>query len=124
MWRKIALAAFALITLSVLADQLHLVTTSGFGDSVKGASEAVLQQNLFTLRALLNQYKLDLQKRPQSLDDLVVAGYLKRVPSDPMTKRNDTWVVEWSNDPRMQGIVNIRSRSRAISSKGTMYSDW
>jgi general secretion pathway protein G len=86
--------------------------------------ERVLQQNLYEFRAIINQYTLDLQKRPQLLNDLVEAGYMKQTPIDPITKRNDTWAVEWSNDPKMPGIVNIRSDSIAKSSKGTAYHDW
>jgi len=41
-----------------------------------------------------------------------------------MTKRNDTWLLEWSNDPAMPGIINIRSGSSASSPKGTPYHDW
>jgi general secretion pathway protein G len=76
------------------------------------------------MRAILNQYTLDLRKRPQSLNDLVETGCLRQIPADPMTKRNDTWVLEWSDDPKMPGIVNIRSGSNSVSSKGTGYHDW
>ena len=47
--------------------------------------EAVLRNDLFTLRSLISQYTLDKQKAPQWLDDLVSAGYIKILPKDPMT---------------------------------------
>jgi general secretion pathway protein G len=83
-----------------------------------------LQQNLRVMRAIINQYTLDLHRRPQSLHDLVDAGYIRQTPADPMTKREDTWVLEWSYDPKMPGIVNVRSGSSAMSSKGSAYHDW
>jgi general secretion pathway protein G len=83
-----------------------------------------LQQDLYTLRTLLNQYFVDTHKRPHSLDELVTAGYLKQIPTDPMTGRNDSWNVEWSNDPKIPGITNVRSSSDSMSSKGTAYRDW
>ncbi len=92
--------------------------------SPRQTREFTLQQNLHVMRAILNQYTLDLRRRPQSLDDLVKTGYIRQIPADPTTKRNDTWVLERSDDPRMPGIVNIRSGSSGISSKGSPYHDW
>ena len=62
------------------------------------AREAVLKQNLFTLRSLINQYGLDKQKAPQSLDDLVQAGYLKELPIDPITGQRDWQPVQCEED--------------------------
>jgi general secretion pathway protein G len=80
-------------------------------DSPAKARERILRQDVSEIRALINQYTLDLQRRPRSIDDLVTAGYIKRVPRDPMTGRSDTWVGEWSNDPKAPGIVGVRSGS-------------
>jgi general secretion pathway protein G len=63
------------------------------------------------MRQILDQYSLDNHKHPQSLDDLLTAGYLKQMAVDPMTGRNDTWVLEWSDDPMTPGITGIRSAS-------------
>src|SRR5258708_6592391 len=69
------------------------IAVPNFRSSVQRSREAVLRQNLFTLRDLISQYTLDKQKAPQALDDLVSAGYLKQIPKDPITTQND-WVVE------------------------------
>src|SRR5437899_2964529 len=58
------------------------------------AREAVLRQNLFQLDSLIEQYRLDKGQSPQSLDDLVTAGYLPKLPVDPMTLKAD-----WTTDP-------------------------
>jgi general secretion pathway protein G len=50
------------------------------------------------MRSILSQYILDNRRRPRLLDDLVKAGYLKRVPKDPMIGQSDTWIADWSND--------------------------
>lgn len=92
--------------------------------SPRQAREWTLQQTLHYMRAILNQYNLDLERRPQSLNDLVEAGYIKTIPMDPITKRNDAWVLEWADDPRRPGIINIRSGSNAISSRGNTYHNW
>jgi len=92
--------------------------------SIPEARELKLRQDLHVMRAVLDQYVVDKHKRPSSLDELVATGYLKQVPTDPMTGRNDSWAAEWSNDQKTPGIVNIRSGSHSISSKGTAYYDW
>jgi len=92
--------------------------------TLRQSREWSLQQNLHVMRGIINQYTLDKQRRPQSLNDLVEAGYLRQTPVDPMTRRKDTWVLEWSSDPKMRGIVNIRSGSTSISSEGSACQDW
>jgi general secretion pathway protein G len=103
-----------LITLSVAVPVFFvaavLVPCISVHSPVK-ARERILRQDVIEIRALISQYTLDLQRRPQSIDDLVTAGYLKHLPTDPMTGRTDTWVAEWSSDPKMPGIVGIRSGS-------------
>jgi general secretion pathway protein G len=122
--KKVALTAIAFIALALIAVAVNAYRNRNSGDSMQGAREAVLRQNLFTMRTLLTQYAADLRRRPQSLSDLVTAGYLKQVPTDPITGRNDTWVLVWSKDQKAPGIENIRSGSHAISSKGTAFEDW
>ncbi|MGA8526094.1 MAG: prepilin-type N-terminal cleavage/methylation domain-containing protein, partial [Candidatus Sulfotelmatobacter sp.] len=56
-----------------------------YNQSLVRARESVLHNDLFELRHLIYQYTLDKQKAPQSLDDLVSAGYIKQIPRDPMT---------------------------------------
>src|SRR6266571_7270866 len=57
------------------------------------AKEAVLQNNLFTLRTVIDNYTYDKQKAPQQLQDLVSDGYLQKIPMDPMTGNNQSWRV-------------------------------
>jgi general secretion pathway protein G len=100
-----------------------------YTQSVLRAKESVLRQNLFTLRSLISQYTLDKQKAPQSLDDLVQAGYIKQIPIDPMTGRNDTWVPEqedtvMSPDQQETGIWDVHSGSETVSSDGSAYNTW
>jgi len=108
MWKKAALITLSLIGLAYLAAEMF---GPSYVTSSREARERVLQQDLFNMGQILSQYTLDNHKRPQSLDDLVAAGYLKQVPVDPMTGRNDTWILEWSDDPKTPGITGIRSAS-------------
>ena len=99
-----------------------------YTQSVVRAREAVLRNDLFELRKLISQYTLDKQKGPQSLDDLVQAGYLKELPKDPMTHEAN-WEphqeeVLLSVDQQDAGIDDVPSASNATSSDGTAYSTW
>ena len=64
-----------------------------YNRSILRAKESVLKQDLFTLRQVISQYTLDKQKAPQTLDDLVQAGYLKVIPKDPFTNEAN-WTPE------------------------------
>ncbi len=94
------------------------------------AREAVLRDDLFTMRKLIDQYTIDKQEPPQSLDDLVQAGYLRGgIPKDPFTGSNKTWKVDTEDvpigsDQVVPGIVDVHSGSDAISLDGTPYSSW
>jgi general secretion pathway protein G len=99
-----------------------------YNQSLVRSREAVLRNDLFTLRSLISQYTLDKQKAPQSLDDLVSAGYIKIIPKDPMTNeanwephQEDTLLSVDQQDP---GLDDVHSASNATSSDGTAYSSW
>ncbi len=99
-----------------------------FQRSIRRSREAVLKQNLTALRMAIDQYTLDKLRAPQSLDDLVTAGYFRRIPND-ITDKNNTWRVEYedvllSPDQTETGIVDVHSGSDGISSEGTPYSSW
>jgi len=92
------------------------------------AKESVLRNNLFTLRTVLDEYTYDKQKAPQSLSDLVSEGYLREVPIDPITGRND-WKIIMENvmtsvSASEPGIFDVKSLSDGKSLEGTPYSDW
>jgi general secretion pathway protein G len=96
--------------------------------SLLRSREAVLRQDLFTLRSLISQYTLDKQKAPQSLDDLIQGGYLKIIPKDPMTNEPNWEVVQedilLTVDQQDPGISDVHSASSATATDGTAYSSW
>jgi prepilin-type N-terminal cleavage/methylation domain len=97
--------------------------------SVIRAKESVLKSNLFTLRSVIDQYTVDKQKAPQTLQDLVTEGYLRQVPVDPMTGSSETWQIimedALSSVNQMEpGIYDVRSGSDQVSLDGTRYSEW
>ena len=99
-----------------------------YNQHVIRARESVLRQNLFTLRSVIDQYTLDKQKAPQSLEDIVQAGYLKQIPKDPMTNEPNWEVVQedilQAVDQQDPGISDVHSASNLNASDGTAYSSW
>ena len=97
--------------------------------SILRARETVLRDDLYTLRSVIDQYTLDKQKAPQSLQDLVDAGYLKTLPMDPFTNSRESWVPVtddsiMSPDQSQPGIIDVHSGSDQTSSEGSAYSAW
>jgi len=96
---------------------------------VLNAKETVLKDNLRDMRRIIDQYTADKKKAPQSLQDLVDAGYYRQVPTDPITDSNSTWetvadTAVSSPDQTESGIVDVHSGSTSISSEGTPYNTW
>lgn len=97
--------------------------------SVTRARETVLRQNLYNLRMAIDQYTYDKMKAPQSLDDLVSAGYFREIPVDPMTNSRETWQVDQEDvllsiDQTEPGISNVHSGASGSGLDGTPYSSW
>jgi general secretion pathway protein G len=106
---------------------LAAITLPQYQKTIMQTREAVLRDDLFTMRKLLDQYGADKGRLPQSLDDLVTDGYLREVPPDPFTGQKD-WAVTTGDDPNSseggQGVIDVHSASGETSSEGTPYSEW
>lgn len=99
-----------------------------YSRSIQHAREAVLKKDLQTMREAIDNYTLDKQQAPQSLQDLVDGHYLRQVPIDPVTHIDD-WVPHFgdtvmSPDQTGTGIDDVHSGSEQISSDGTPYNTW
>ena len=92
------------------------------------AREAVLREDLYTMRNAIDQYTMDKNKAPQDLNDLVTAGYMSRIPQDPFTRTTDWQVAQddtlLSPDQTAPGINDVHSTSNQNSTEGTAYSSW
>ena len=101
---------------------LATIAIPSYRQSVVKAREAVLQQDLFTMRDLLDQYRADKGKYPPTLQDLVTATYLRAVPVDPFTQSASTW--QQIVDETDGGIFDVHSGADLIASNGTPYNQW
>jgi general secretion pathway protein G len=115
------------IVISIMGVLLALAVPM-YNQSVLRAKEARLHYNVAKLNEIIQQYSLDKKKAPQTLDDLVQAGYFKFIPDD-ITGSKDTWKPEPEDpqnaaNPDETGIGLVHSGSDEISSDGSPYSSW
>lgn len=116
-----------IVVISIIAILLS-ITIPTYSRSLVSARERALRSDLNLLRTAIWDYTFDKQKAPQGLDDLRAAGYIDRIPDDPMTHEPNWEVVEdeYLLTPEQQdpGVSDVHSASNAVSSDGTAYSTW
>ncbi len=131
--KRRAWLGFTLLELMIVITILLILMTVGIGRyerSVHRAREAVLRSDLQTMRqVIIDQYTLDKQAAPQSLEDLVSAGYMRFVPFDPITHAKDWNVniedVVLSPEQTSTGITDVHSSSPLVSPfENTPYNSW
>ena len=122
---------FTLIELLIVVALVGILSTlviPTLKDTPRKAKEAVLKEDLYTLRDVLDQYFSDKGKYPQDLQTLVDEGYLRAIPVDPFTKSADTWQTESASAEEdtegAGGIYDVHSGSSESALDGTSYSDW
>lgn len=123
-------AGFTLLELMIVISILIILVSVAlpqYQKTTMHARETMLRYDLDTMRKLIDQYSADKGKLPQSLDDLVTAGYIREIPKDPITDAND-WTVVTGEDPYSteggSGVVDVHSASPEVSTEGTPYSEW
>jgi general secretion pathway protein G len=123
---------FTMIELLVVVSLIIILAGIGmaqYRNAVTRSQEAVLKEDLYRLRDVIDQYYADRQKRPESLEVLVTEGYLREVPKDPFTGSAETWqLIQAEPDPANPadepGIENVKSGSDRSALDGSKYSDW
>lgn len=108
---------------------LMAIAAGNYQRSVLRSKEAALKQDLFVMRNAIEQFTLDKEAAPQSLDELVSAGYLRAIPKDPITNAVD-WRPIYDDvlltpEQVVTGITDVKSSSEDVSPfEGTPYSSW
>jgi general secretion pathway protein G len=118
-----------LMIVMVVIGLLAAIAIPSYTRNIRAANEAVLKEDLYTMRRAIDSYTVDKQKAPETLDDLVQSGYLKSMPVDPITKRSDTWITAqddtlMSLDQTQSGINDVHSGAQQTASDGTSYNTW
>ena len=122
---------FTLIELLIVVTLIVVlagIALSTYSTSVARAKEAVLRENLFTMRNSIDQFYADKGTYPPDLTSLVSEGYMRQIPRDPFTESNDTWQIEMappdpSNPNAVPGVYDVKSGAEGVSLDGTPYSE-
>jgi general secretion pathway protein G len=127
---KLMIVMVTIIVVEIIV-VLAVVAMPAYIAAIRSARESVLKEDLHVLRDGIHSYTADKKKPPQSLGDLLGAGYLKQIPEDPMTHSKGTWVTETTADLRSLkvqagsgGIDDVHSGSQEQGSNGRPYSTW
>ena len=133
---------FTLLELLIVITIIGILATiamPALKDMPTRAAEAVLKTDLRTLRDCISQYYGDKGHYPPSLDELVKAGYLHKIPVDPITRSADTWVAIFEDESETPadaapaesdqegtepGMIDVRSGSSRLSLAGQPYAEW
>jgi general secretion pathway protein G len=113
-----------LVVMVIIATLLTLAVPRYFA-SVERSKEAVLKQNLRSMRDAIDKYYADNEKYPDALDTLANGRYLRSVPLDPMTGSAATWVTVPPRDNRVgKQVFDVKSGAPGDASDGTAFSEW
>ena len=112
-----------LVVMAIIATLLTLAVPRYYG-SLEKSREAVLQEDLATMRDALDKFFSDTGAYPANLEDLVRRKYLRSIPVDPITDSAETWVIVPPDDYRKGGVYNVKSGAEGEARNGTPFRDW
>lgn len=118
---------FTLIELMIVMSIVAILLTIAqpmYRDSKLRAQEAVLMENLFTLRDVIDQFYVDKGRYPDSLEEIQESSYIRSIPKDPFTKSAEKWQLIQPPEGIKGGVYDVHSGSDRIAIDGSPYNEW
>lgn len=112
-----------LVVLAIIATLLSLAAPR-YNGSVGKAKEAVLRENLASLRDAIDKFYGDRGQYPDTLSDLVTQRYLRRVPEDPIMESSKSWLLVAPPPPLKGAIYDVKSNAPGRAIDGSAFKDW
>lgn len=118
---------FTLIELMIVMTIIAILLTISqpmYRESTIKAREAVLMEDLFTLRDVIDQFYLDKSRYPDFLEELTEGGYIRSIPKDPFTRMVDTWQLVAPPEGFEGSVYDVHSGSDLVALDGSAYNEW
>ena len=119
--------AFTLIELLVVMAIIGLLLSLSvprYFKNIEKAKESVLRQDLAVMRDGIEKYMGVTGVYPESLKDMVIKKYLRKIPVDPMTERSDSWVIVAPETKDIGNVFDVKSGAQGKASDGSDYASW
>lgn len=115
-----------LIVVMAIVALLASIAAPRYFQSIERSKENALRTSLNVMRDAIDKFSADKGRYPDSLEELASQRYLRQIPVDPLTGREDSWVVlppAPDNDLR-GGVYDLRSGAAGRGADGRLYADW
>jgi general secretion pathway protein G len=113
-----------LLVVMVIIGSLLTIAVPRYFRSLEHSKEVVLAQDLSVLRDAIDKYYSDRGLYPETLEALAEERYVRKIPVDPITKSDTSWITVQSEDPDLTGIIDVHSGADRQASNGVPYSEW
>ncbi|MFJ3487510.1 type II secretion system protein [Pseudomonas sp. NPDC090202] len=112
-----------LVVMAIIATLMTIAVPRYFS-SLENSRETALKQSLSVMREALDHYYGDTGKYPDSLEDMVTQRYLRSLPEDPITGRNDMWQIVAPPEGVQGSVADIKSGSTGRARDGSLFGQW
>jgi len=118
---------FTLIEMMIVVAIISILATlamPNFQRALIRAKETSLQRSLFVMRDTIDQFYADHGRYPDRLEDLVDNKYIRQIPVDPFTGKNDTWITIPPEGFAEGEVYDVHSGSDKVGLEGVPYNEW
>lgn len=112
-----------LVVMAIIATLMTIAVPRYFS-SLENSKETALRQSLSVMREALDHYYGDTGHYPESLEDMVTHRYLRNLPTDPITERNDMWVIIPPPEGVAGTVADIKSGATGRARDGSLFGQW